>query len=109
MEAHVFAKHLYQIMKWPSSDYCLDLFRGERTCYVAANYAAYGKITSVVIEFEGSPPWCPVFVGNMYFGKDNWTITALGKKIPVGSALHRKVGRLLSEFLATHPEVRFDA
>ena len=102
MNAKDYVSQLSQIMNFP-----LGILKdtsnekeGTRPLFVTLSRANYGAVDSAIIEFQGSPPRCSVFISGLQYSPMCRSIMVHGKTLRPMSKKHSAAVKLVSDFLA---------
>ena len=74
----------------------------KRSCYVVVVDSAYGRPSSVVVEFEGTPARLPIYMGNLGYSIDSRTLVVDGKLYRPMTKRSASACALIDEFLRSH-------
>ena len=96
MTTEEYVSQLSKIMNIPYSVSYGDV---TRTLFVTLSRAHYGAVDSAIIEFEGSPPRCPVMISGLQYGFHSCSIMVQGKTLRRSSNKQILAVTLVSKFL----------
>jgi hypothetical protein len=74
----------------------------KRACYIVVVDAAYGRPSSVVIEFQGTPARFPIYMGDVGYAADDRALLVNGKFYRPGARKSACACAIIDRFLRSH-------